>query len=121
MKITLTELKAIIEEELELYLAEAKAKVKVQRSPEAGKPTNKNAMGKPKLEGKPLNKTDDKEEGKLANVAKPSTGLGTGLSKAEGKAKPKGLAAEEGKPGKDGKSSPTTVKKVPSGTVSKKK
>jgi len=119
MKITLTELKSIIEEELELYLAEVKAKV--QRSPEAGKPTNKNAMGTARLKGKPLNKIDDKDEGKLANVAKPSSGLGTGFSKVDGKAKPRGLAAEDGKPGKPGKSSPSTVKKTPAGTVSKKR
>ena len=52
-----------------------------------------------KLQGKSLVKIEDKEEGKLANVAKHNKEEGTGMEKAKGA---KGLAAEKGTPGKAG-------------------
>ena len=97
MKISLNELKAIIEEELSLYLAEKK-----MASAKSSKSGNKNAMGSEKLKGKPLNKSDEKDDGKLANVAKHNKEFGTGFQKASGKASAKGLAGQAGTPGKEG-------------------
>jgi hypothetical protein len=117
MKITLTELKAIIEEELESYLAEAKTGF-VQKKPEAGKKTNKNAMGTD-LEGTKINGKGEAAPKKLANVAKPNKEFGAGFSKAKGTQKTKGLADKAGTPGKEGDKAPKDLKAKPKAAVKK--